>query len=182
MRQRLAPDTRPGPPPPLSPEASGWAICGLLTLALLATQLPRCASGSTLDPASVDRCRELAHEAEVAADLAGLPASTILALLYVETRCRPLEGRYAPVAGHAQIDWRVWGRLLSAEGYSEHELTSPWGVVAAGRVLGSIREWWPRAEPWRVLCLYSDGVRALRYESSCPYSEHVQRVERRWEK
>ena len=149
-------------------------------LPLLSLLLAASAGASPLDPDSLARCEALRPEAEVAADLAGLPTSTILALLYVETRCRPLEGRSAPVAGHAQIDWRVWGGLLSAEGWAEHELLTPWGVVAAGRVLASIREWWPRAEPWRVQCLYSDGVQALRYRRSCPYSEHVQRVERRW--
>ncbi len=152
-------------------------VCGLAVF--LGVALAEC-SASPLDPASLARCEELRPEAEVAADLAGMPVSTILALLYIESRCRPLEGRYAPVAGHAQIDWRVWGRLLAAEGWAEHELLTPWGVVAAGRVLRSIREWWPRAEPWRVQCLYSDGVRALRYRTHCAYSRHVQRVERRW--
>lgn len=141
---------------------------------------PTCAVASPLDPDSLARCEELRPEAEVAADLAGMKVGTILALLYVETRCRPLEGRYAPVAGHAQIDWRVWGSLLSAEGWTEHELLTPWGVVAAGRVLGSIREWWPRAEPWRVQCLWSDGVVALRYRRDCPYSRAVASVERGW--
>jgi hypothetical protein len=158
-----------------------WCIAlSALTLLLVGGGLISTCHASPLDQASLARCEELRPEAEVAADLAGVPVQTILALVYHETRCLPLPGRTHPVHGYAQIRWATWQQALDEAGLTLADLYSPMGVVAAGLILGEIRQSWPWAEPWRLLCLYASGVAALDYQRDCPYSRAVAAIERGW--
>jgi hypothetical protein len=155
------------------------ALCVILAVAL-AVSIPATCHAAPLDQASLARCEELRPEAEVAADLAGVPVQTILALVYHETRCLPLPGRTHPVHGYAQIRRATWQQALDEAGLTLADLYSPMGVVAAGLILGEIRQSWPWAEPWRLLCLYASGVDALDYQRDCPYSRAVAAIERGW--
>lgn len=136
-------------------------------------------AGAPLTPAVAARCADLGPEIEVAADLAGLPVGLVAAVLAVESGCEAVEGRLGDVAGTGQIRWSTWGPLLAAEGWDEGDLLCPvWGTLAAGRVLGAIRERWG-LPAWQVLCAYSDGSAALRYRRDCIYSREVERVAQR---
>lgn len=124
-------------------------------------------------PAVAADCARLAPEIEHAAAEAELPVATMLALVATESRCQFVEGRRWGVVGPTQVHWPTWGPLLAPEGWYDAELLGPWGVLAGGRVLAALRERWTPPTDALLLCLYSDGSRALRYRTDCTYSRDV---------
>lgn len=166
--------------------AEGWTLLAALllagALAVAVALAPRLAHGVPLAPEVAARCTDLWPEIEVAADLAGLPPTTMAALLIEESGCSAIEGWYEDVTGTGQVSWPVWRHLLAAEGFTSADLLDPsWGTLAAGRVLQAIRERWQLPD-WQLLCAYSDGMAALRYRKDCSYSRQVLALARRIER
>lgn len=147
--------------------------CLILLLLFLAT--PAHAYGR----ADVERCLQHWPEIETAADIAGVPEPIMFGLLLRETGCRPIEGWYADVSGPGQVSWPVMRWLLGPEGWRRDDLLDPyWGILAAGRVLGYLRERFPEKSIDQVLCIYAIGWDATRFQRDCSYSRAVQAAAR----
>lgn len=133
-----------------------------------------CPSAAAQDPETQARIAEAWPEIEVAAAEAGLEPRTLAALLVVESRLLPVEGKLADVHGLGQVSWSWWGDTLRGEGYDLADLYHPTqGILAAGLVLGRMRLWFGPMADWRLLCLWSDGTQATGYRESCAFSRHV---------
>lgn len=124
------------------------------------------------DTATLERCAEILPEIDVAATEAGVDPSVIFALVWHESRCRPIEAQHPrDVTGTGQVSWPTWGRFLAGEGFLEPDLLDArMGTLAIGRALAQLEVEYPEAEPWRRLCLYGGGPEALKYKESCHYS------------
>lgn len=124
-------------------------------------------------------CARLAPEITQAAEEADLPLTTMVALVATESRCLFVEGARWGTVGPTQVHWDTWGPLLAPEGWYDAELLGPWGVLAGGRVLAALRDRWTPPTDSLLLCLYSDGAKALRYQTDCTYSRTVEGLARR---
>ena len=151
------------------------AAVGLACLA--AIPLPVHAS-SRWTPAVAERLAEAWPDVEAAAEIAGVPAVTLGAQAVTETSVLPLEGWYEPVLGVLQVRPATWRLLLWGAGYDDADLMDPiWGWYAAAEVMVYLRAQYDR-DGALLLCLWSDGIAALRYREDCLYSRAVARHER----
>ena len=131
------------------------------------------ALAAAFSPSVAEDCARIMPEIEYAAEVAELPVATMLALVALESRCQFVEDAPGRMVGPAQVHWAVWGPLLAPEGWYRADLLGPWGGMAGGRVLEALRDRWQPATDAMLLCLYSDGSAALRYETDCTYSRRV---------
>ena len=148
-----------------------------LLLLLSAIAIPAQAS-SRWTPATAQRLAAAWPDVEAAAEIAGVPASTLAAQAVTETAVQPQEGWYEPVLGVLQVRPSTWRRLLWGAGYDDADLMDPiWGWYASAEVMAYLRTQHDRFGPL-LLCLWSDGIQALGYQRDCLYSRQVARHER----
>lgn len=157
-----------------------WALMFLLQCppAQAAQARPVAPQAPGPDAATLQRVKDSQAELIAGADLAGMDPSRFTALLLVETGLRPMDGWYEDVIGIGQISWPHWAPLLRAEGWREDEVaTDPyWGALAAGRVLGQLRIWYPGRSEALLVCLYAAGNVAESFKKDCIYSRNVDRA------
>ena len=147
--------------------------------ALSVLACPAHAAADDLDAGTLRRLDESRAEVEAGADLAGMHAVRFAALLAVETGMRPMDGWYEDVIGVGQVSWRDWAPLLRGEGWRGDDVRYDpyWGALAAGRVLGQLRIWYPGKSDALLVCLYACGPRAEKFKRSCTYSWLVRQAE-----